>query len=82
MCALQSGIEPQFSHMQVPSWRCSLKYMHNGGGQPQELKQVKCMYFAPSQGPELAASAVGGALGSANVGGGVGGGKQEGLSWH
>ena len=56
--------------------------MHNGGGQPQELKQVKCMYFASSQGPELAASAVGGALGSANVGGGVGGGKQEGLSWH
>lgn len=29
--------------------------------------------FAPSQGPELAASAVGGALGSANVGGGRGG---------
>lgn len=34
--------------------------------------------FAPSQGPELAASAVGGALGSANVGGGSGGRRARG----
>ena len=51
VCTLQSGSGPQFSHMHVPSWTCSPKYLHSGGGQPQELKQVKCMDLHRHRGP-------------------------------
>ena len=51
-------------------------------GSATGVKAGQTHVLAPSQGPELAASAAGGVLGSADVGGGVGEGEQEGLSWH
>lgn len=49
LCSLVLGL--QFSHMHVPSWRCSPKVHAQWWGQAQELKQVKCMDLHHHMGP-------------------------------
>lgn len=45
LCSLVLG--PQFSHMHVPSWRCSPKYMHSGGAVSTGVKAGQMHGLAP-----------------------------------